>query len=505
MFSRHIGATGVAPLTDGDDSYVSCVEFTLVGFTGSLVPQLIQQTDNTIIPVTLVYNNCAYINADTRVAYTAGTAITGDGRFLVETTGAKLGLNVTNAGDGDFYVCGKPYLGSSLLSSSGGGGGGGGAVTVADGADVTQGSIADAAVIGDNPGTENAHLRGLTSVLTGTVYNSTDGLLRIELVKDSTPIPTTALPVSINDPTLAFTMPTGDVASRGIFMRVTDGTNQAAVKAASTAVVATDPALVVALSQNSAGVKVTDGTNTAAVKAASTAAATTDPAVVTAISPNSYITVGSTLTALATALPVVAALSTFDGTNQRRLNSANSATDGSTGTNTAWTGISVWNNTTGPGWDRARASTADGISLGIPAAGVFGFNGTNNDRIRGSAAAGLVVKQYALPASDVIYTAPSGGITNTTAVTLAAALASNKTYITTLQLSNSGAAGTEVIVRRATGAVVIWRGYVGPATSSLNQAFANPLASATNDALELVLSSGTTVAVYVNAQGYTAA
>lgn len=40
--------------------------------------------------------------------------------------------------------------------------GGGGAATIADGADVTQGAIADAAVVGDLPGTVNAHLRGLT-------------------------------------------------------------------------------------------------------------------------------------------------------------------------------------------------------------------------------------------------------------------------------------------------------------------------------------------------------
>jgi len=45
------------------------------------------------------------------------------------------------------------------------GGGGGGAVTVVDGGDVTQGSIADAAVTGDNPGTVNAHLRGIDKTL----------------------------------------------------------------------------------------------------------------------------------------------------------------------------------------------------------------------------------------------------------------------------------------------------------------------------------------------------
>jgi hypothetical protein len=44
------------------------------------------------------------------------------------------------------------------------------------------------------------------------------------------------------------TMPTGDVAARAVFHKNTDGTNTAAVKAASTAAVATDPAMVVAIS-----------------------------------------------------------------------------------------------------------------------------------------------------------------------------------------------------------------------------------------------------------------
>ena len=46
------------------------------------------------------------------------------------------------------------------------------------------------------------------------------------------------------------TMPTGDAAARALFYKVTDGTNTATVKAASTAAVAADPALVVAVSPN---------------------------------------------------------------------------------------------------------------------------------------------------------------------------------------------------------------------------------------------------------------
>src|SRR5262249_17412417 len=42
----------------------------------------------------------------------------------------------------------------------------------------------------------------------------------------------------------------GDAAARALFIKATDGTNTAAVKAASTAAVATGPALVVAVSPN---------------------------------------------------------------------------------------------------------------------------------------------------------------------------------------------------------------------------------------------------------------
>lgn len=77
--------------------------------------------------------------------------------------------------------------------------------------------------------------------------------------------------------------------------RITDGTSLAAVKAASTPAAASDPALVVAVSPN-LGVKVFDGTNTAAVKAASTPAAGTDPALVVAVSPNNTVGVTGTVT-----------------------------------------------------------------------------------------------------------------------------------------------------------------------------------------------------------------
>lgn len=69
-------------------------------------------------------------------------------------------------------------------------------------------------------------------------------------------------PVQVTDGTN--TMPTGDAVGRALFQKVTDGTNTAAVKAASTAVLATDPAVVVAISPNSTTVSdlVNNGTIT---------------------------------------------------------------------------------------------------------------------------------------------------------------------------------------------------------------------------------------------------
>lgn len=58
-----------------------------------------------------------------------------------------------------------------------------------------------------------------------------------------------AWPVKVTDGTN--TQPTGDTVGRSIFHKITDGTNTAAVKAASTAPVAGDTALVVAISPNS--------------------------------------------------------------------------------------------------------------------------------------------------------------------------------------------------------------------------------------------------------------
>lgn len=60
-------------------------------------------------------------------------------------------------------------------SAGSGGGGGGGAVTIADGADVALGAVADAAVSTDAAGTVNAHLRGLVKLLAAGITATVSG------------------------------------------------------------------------------------------------------------------------------------------------------------------------------------------------------------------------------------------------------------------------------------------------------------------------------------------
>src|SRR6202008_4042178 len=72
------------------------------------------------------------------------------------------GFYTKNDGNGPHVLDGTP-MGRTATGT--GGGGGGGAVTVADGADVTQGAIADAVVAAGAAGPLSAKLRRLTTDL----------------------------------------------------------------------------------------------------------------------------------------------------------------------------------------------------------------------------------------------------------------------------------------------------------------------------------------------------
>lgn len=115
-------------------------------------------------------------------------------------------------------------------------------------------------------------------------------------------------------------------------------------------------------------------------------------------------------------------------------------------------------------------------------------------------------------ASDAVdswsYAAATGGITDTSDVTLAAAPGAGLVnYLTDLQLANSDATvGTEVVIK--SGSTVLWRTFL-PAgrpsaltgTMPVSFHFSRPLRAATNTALT-VAASTTSAELYVNAQGF---
>lgn len=126
-----------------------------------------------------------------------------------------------------------PATGRLLVNSSGGGGGGG-AVTVADGADVTQGAIADATVAAGATGTVSAKLRRLTTDL-GTVNTSIasiDGktpVLGQALAAASVPVVLTAAQITTLTPLSTVTANIGTTNGLALDATLTGGTQQTKV------------------------------------------------------------------------------------------------------------------------------------------------------------------------------------------------------------------------------------------------------------------------------------
>ncbi len=111
-----------------------------------------------------------------------------------------------------------------------------------------------------------------------------------------------------------------------------------------------------------------------------------------------------------------------------------------------------------------------------------------------------------LPAGDDTvtpwsYAADAGGITNTTDVTLVAAAGAGKSnYLTSIQVMNSSATATEVVIK--SGSTVLWRARFGVSMiGPVSIEFKRPLVSANNTALTAACLTTATV-TYVNAQGY---
>lgn len=101
------------------------------------------------------------------------------------------------------------------------------------------------------------------------------------------------------------------------------------------------------------------------------------------------------------------------------------------------------------------------------------------------------------------YVSASGGITTTTPVTLVAAPSPSFVQaIGALDITNTGTADVEVSIRTITTATVIWRRLLKAGTG-IERVFSPMKMGLGGQGLEVVLSTGTNVAVYINAEGLT--
>lgn len=154
---------------------------------------------------------------------------------------------------------------------------------------------------------------------------------------------------------------------------------------------------------------------------------------------------------------------------------------------------------------------ADANTVGFFGLATIGFNqvynGTSWDRVRGDLN-GMSV-QPALSSAFWSFAPATGGIVNTTtAVTIkAAAGASVRNYLCSLQISHDllGAA-TELAIRDGAAGTVLWRGKLQTAVQDASGTTINLypcLRGTANTLLEVVTLTAVTGGVFVNAQGYT--
>lgn len=99
------------------------------------------------------------------------------------------------------------------------------------------------------------------------------------------------------------------------------------------------------------------------------------------------------------------------------------------------------------------------------------------------------------------YVAASGGVTDANDVTLVTAPGAGRSnYLTALQLMNSSATATEVVIK--TGSTVLWRVRLGASmTAPVQIMFPRPIVGGNNTALTAACITTATV-TYINAQGY---
>jgi hypothetical protein len=117
----------------------------------------------------------------------------------------------------------------------------------------------------------------------------------------------------------------------------------------------------------------------------------------------------------------------------------------------------------------------------------------------------LITKPYSIPEGDWTFAGATGGITDTTAVTLkTAGGAGIRNYLTGLQYFNSAAVASEIAIRDGAGGTVLWRGMVPASmTVPVSVDFLIPIRGTAATLLEVVMLTNAT-ATRVSAQGFQA-
>jgi hypothetical protein len=114
----------------------------------------------------------------------------------------------------------------------------------------------------------------------------------------------------------------------------------------------------------------------------------------------------------------------------------------------------------------------------------------------------LVTMPYSLVGERWSYAAASGGIVNTTGVTIKAAVSGQKNCVTSIDIINGHASvSTEVVLRDGASGTVLKRWWMQAAGGGISKTLPVPICGTTNTLLE-VAAITTGSAIYVNAEGY---
>jgi hypothetical protein len=306
--------------------------------------------------------------------------------------------------------------------------------------------------------------------------------------------------------------------------KITDGTNVTTVKAASTAAIATDKAVVVAVSPNNT-IPVSIATNQPTLQSGSTTAVTQATASnlnATVVGTGTFAVQDSTTeTNTGTIATNTTGLNSTVGTTGSAVPSKGQLIQGSDGTNAR----NVLTDTVG----RLTVTVPGSVSVVQSSPGNLNANVTpinNTTSAVGSYALPIGIQAVSAdpsattttyntaPISDLIgkqitlpYAIPQkfvNGATSTTATTstsLISAVTSNKIYLTSVQVMNTGATTTQIALQDGTSPGTTKAYVQAPAGGGSNITFPVPIANTSGNAWYFACGSASTT-IYISAQGY---